>query len=246
MKKQILKLGRNRLVLAITVTSTLMALVSDFTIAKVLGHNITPAEDLLRAAIIPFLIAPFVSWYLVGFLFELDKLEKKMSTLATFDDLTGAYNRRAFLKICESQHSYSLRKNEHYCLLMIDFDHFKKINDEYGHTAGDNVLASFGKISKELSRNSDVLGRLGGEEFAFFLPDTNVQQAREFAHRLQSIIKKTSIVFEGSRIKYTISIGIFMNFSNNEISLEEGLQKADKALYLSKKNGRNQISVFSS
>jgi len=246
MKHRVIELGRKKLVLIVTLVSVFMAIVSDFTIAKILGHNILISEDLLRAAIIPLLIAPFVSWYLLGLLFELEKLEKKMSELATFDDLTKVYNRRSFHNICECLHNYSLRNKEKYSFLVIDLDHFKNINDEYGHAAGDKVLESFGKISQQLSRKSDVLGRIGGEEFAFFLSNTDKKHAGEFSNRLRQILSETHVVFEESCIQFTVSIGIFIYPCDETISFGKVMQNADKALYVAKKSGRNQISFYSS
>jgi len=246
MKQKILGLGRRRIVVIITLVSIFLAIVSDYFIAKLLGHNFSPSQDLLRAGIIPLLIAPFISWYLVGLLFELEKLEKEMNVLATFDDLTGVYNRRAFYKISECLHTYSLNKKEPYSLLIIDLDLFKRINDTYGHSAGDKVLQSFSQIAKELSRSSDILGRIGGEEFAFFLPNTTVQQARRFSQRLLTGINAAVVNFEEKPIRFSVSIGICIHSGDHDTSLHEVLQNADKALYQAKENGRNQVSIFSS
>jgi predicted signal transduction protein with EAL and GGDEF domain len=97
---------------------------TDALLAKILHHEFLASEDLLRAAIIPLLIAPFLSWYLVGLLFELDHLEQKMSLLATYDDLTGLLNRRAFFDSCEVLHKYSIRNKQNYSLLSVDIDYF--------------------------------------------------------------------------------------------------------------------------
>ena len=244
MRHTILRFGRIKLVLIITVIAVLMAMATDTLLARILHHEFIVSEDLLRAAIIPLLIAPFISWYLVGLLFELDHLEQKMSLLATYDDLTGLLNRRAFFNSCEVLHNYSIRNKQNYSLLSVDIDYFKKINDKYGHATGDDVLKSFGQVSRELSRKSDVVGRLGGEEFVFLLANTNLKQANDFAHRLIEEVKATKVFSEDARIEYTISVGIAVNLCNDNSLLEETLKHSDKALYDAKNNGRNQVVVY--
>lgn len=243
MRHTILKLGQIKLVFIITAIAIFLAITTDALIAEILRHNINPREDFLRAAIIPLLIAPFISWYLVGLLFELDKLEKKMTVLARYDDLTGLLNRRAFYDSAGALHKYSIRNKQNYAVLSVDLDYFKKINDKFGHSAGDAVLKSFGEISVSLSRSSDIIGRLGGEEFVFFLPNTNVIQAKEFAQRLYKKILITDIIFDNKDITYTISTGIAINECRENIPLENILQVSDIALYTAKNKGRNQIIV---
>jgi diguanylate cyclase (GGDEF)-like protein len=246
MKYEILKLSRIRLVLIITAIAVILAITTDMIIAHLLNHDIEPLEDLLRAAIIPLLIAPFISWYLVGLLFELDRLEKKMTLLATYDDLTGLLTRRSFFVSCDALHKYSIRNNKNYSVLSVDLDYFKKINDEFGHAGGDEVLKTFGKISNSLSRSNDIVARVGGEEFVFFLPNTNLKQAKEFSQRLYQKIQHTDVIVDKRCIKYTISTGIAINECIEDVELEEILKHSDKALYKAKNNGRNQIVMYES
>lgn len=106
------------------------------------------------------------------------------------------------------------------------------------------VLSSFGEISNNLSRESDIIARFGGEEFVFFLPDTNLTEANEFAKRLCEKIQKTDVIVDNSYIEYTVSIGIATNQCTKDESLEEFLKYSDKALYMAKHNGRNQIVMY--
>ncbi len=244
MRHTILKLGQIKLVLIITVIAVFLAITTDILIAEILHHDISLTEDLLRAAIIPLLITPFISWYLVGLLFELVRLEQKMTLLATYDDLTGLLNRRTFYDSCNVLHKYSIRNKKNYSVLSVDLDHFKKINDEFGHASGDEILRSFGEISNGLSRDSDIIARSGGEEFIFFLPNTNLKQAKEFSQRLYKKIHLTEVIFENRCLKYTVSVGIAVNECNKDMSLEKTLKHSDKALYSAKKNGRNQIAIY--
>lgn len=244
MRSELRKLGRVNLVINITLVSVFLAVLLNILLAEVFAHELNLKESLLRSGMIPLFIAPFVSWYLVGVLFDLDRLEKEKSRLATYDDLTGLFNRRAFLQSCRSLHALSLRNHTSYCVLTIDFDHFKTINDKYGHACGDKVLSEFGALSAKISRNSDVLGRMGGEEFAFFLPKTDIQQAEEFAHRLREHISSKIVVYENKVIPYSISIGIATNGQAEKLPLETVLKQADHALYAAKRNGRDQVIVF--
>lgn len=244
MRHSVIKLGRIKLIFIITAISTFLAISIDYTIAQILNHSFEMSEDLVRASIIPLVIAPFISWYLVGILFEIDSLEKKMELLATYDDLTGFMNRRSFFNSCDVLHNYSMRNKQNYSIVSIDFDYFKKINDKYGHAAGDEVLSSFGRISGKLSRKSDILGRLGGEEFVFFLPDTNLNQARSFTEKLCEAIKNTKVTCNHTLVEYTISIGIAVNQCDANMTLEEVIKNSDEALYTAKNTGRNQTVLY--
>lgn len=244
MRKHIQKLSRPQLVFIITLVAVCSAVILDFTISSILNHQYIIEETIIRVVSIPLIITPFLSWYLVGFMFNLDRLEKKMSLLATYDDLTKLLNRRAFYHSCESIDEYSIQNEKNYCLLIIDLDDFKKINDQYGHIAGDAVLASFGHLSKSLARNSDVLGRIGGEEFGILLPGTELKQAENFADRLRKETQDTEMTHEGKQVLHTISIGISVKIHDQKLSFQQVMANADHALYIAKNNGRNKVEVF--
>ena len=117
-------------------------------------------------------------------------------------------------------------------------------NDEFGHASGDRVLEAFGKIVVQIARRSDLAGRLGGEEFAFLLPNTSAKQAWDISERLHEAIKKTVIVYDGSVIRFTVSIGIAATPKDRVENIEKLLSMADKAMYQAKKNGRNQSAIY--
>jgi len=245
MKNRIQKLGKIKAVIFITFLFIILALSMDVFIAKILNHELKHAEHLIRAVLISIIIAPLVSIYLVGLIFRLSTLENDIQTLATYDELTGLLNRRVFYKACEKSHNYSIRNKQDYCILAIDMDDFKKINDRYGLAGGDQVLSVFGKLSQDAVRDSDIIARLGGEEFAFFLPNTNIDQAQILAERLCEKIRRKAVILGTQYIKYTVSIGIAINHHNKNIPLEEVLKMADKALRQAIDNGENQVEVFS-
>ena len=129
-------------------------------------------------------------------------------------------------------------------MLMIDIDHFKNINDTYGHNVGDEVIKSVAHLLKASMRKYDIVGRLGGEEFAMMLLDCDITLATEIAQRMCDKIHQQTIKFDDLSIGVTISIGL-SQLSNNDNNIEQILIRADKALYEAKNNGRNQIVVSS-
>ena len=185
-----------------------------------------------------------MSWYLLGLLLDLDQLEEKMNQLATYDDLTELYNRRSLFKSCNLLHRLGLRSKKPYSVMLLDLDHFKKINDQYGHAAGDRVLKTFGHVLHEVTRDSDIVGRIGGEEFCLFLGETNEQEV----HRLltASIMKSRNkrFLINDQPINYTVSMGVAENSFAQELDFEAILNRADIALYAAKNSGRNKVMYY--
>lgn len=128
--------------------------------------------------------------------------------------------------------------------MIFDIDHFKKVNDTYGHQAGDAVIQGLAKVVSEQIRDTDIAGRYGGEEFVVLLPDVDCAGGRIFAERLRGVVERLQISHEGQVIPFTISLGVadLSEPSDDHLQL---LQWADQALYTSKRNGRNQVTVFS-
>lgn len=175
-------------------------------------------------------------------LIELKVVNQKLEELAATDSLTRVANRREFMKRSEEEMSRSSRNSTDLCLMVIDFDHFKEINDQYGHQAGDKVLQDFVKLAKEVMRPSDLLGRIGGEEFALLLPETNIRSAVKVAERLRQHIEEESIVIGSKSIKLTISIGV-AEYQPKVDTVKKWLHRADEFLYQAKDHGRNRVEV---
>lgn len=162
---------------------------------------------------------------------------------AITDALTGIYNRRFFDEMLKKQLALTKRRDECVCLLLLDLDHFKSINDTYGHTAGDRVLQEVSRILNNSLRTSDVLARYGGEEFVIIMPGADVSQAKEKAEGIRKSIETTcfdTIVY-GQTYRLTVSIGIasFPQYGTSETLVNA----ADEALYKAKKNGRNRVET---
>lgn len=162
--------------------------------------------------------------------------KRKLLHLSRNDDLTGVFSRRYWDQRLLEEFNRCQRSGEDACVMMVDIDHFKHINDAYGHLIGDNVLKQFGRILQSL-RASDITGRYGGEEFAILLPNSNFEKSLSVAERLRNEIEKTQFDTIGH---CTASIGI-APLNNDYKDAYNWLDQADKALYEAKANGRNRV-----
>ena len=165
----------------------------------------------------------------------------KLKELAMRDSLTGLFNRRVFDEMLQIEG----RRQElmPLSLLMIDLDDFKQINDRFGHQAGDQVLAKFGKILRDNFRGSDLVARYGGEEFAVMLPTTTSTVAFEISRRLRTRLAETSFVFDNKILRLTASIGIAYTGDTGKVVCDL-VRRADQALYRAKKTGKNRTCVY--
>ncbi len=166
--------------------------------------------------------------------------EEKLRVLATTDDLTGLLNRRQFIELTSRAILQANRYSHSLSLLIVDIDHFKVINDTYGHQTGDDALVGMVSIFRETFRQVDILGRVGGEEFAITLPETGRKGAMEVAERLRSSIEQRAIMTVKGELSLSISIGVAVLDEKGE-DFERLYSRADRALYEAKNNGRNRI-----
>lgn len=164
--------------------------------------------------------------------------EEQLFKQAMTDPLTGLFNRRYFMETLEQELKHVRRFNKHTALLVVDIDHFKAVNDTYGHDAGDAVLQHFARLAKTSLREIDLIGRLGGEEFGIILPATDQVMAMGAAERLRRTIAKSETHNRQARINVTISTGLTMLFAADH-SINEPMHRADMALYAAKSQGRN-------
>lgn len=167
--------------------------------------------------------------------------EETLRYLATTDTLTNLPNRRLFLDRLDQERSRYMRYGKQGALLMLDLDRFKHVNDTHGHAVGDTVLRHVAQVLLSALRKPDFSGRLGGEEFAVFLPETTADGAMQFAERLRRKIAETAIPAGTAAIAITLSIGI-SRFCQDDRTTDEILARADSALYLAKENGRNRVA----
>lgn len=168
--------------------------------------------------------------------------EELLRKLSNTDDLTHVPNRRHFLERLTAEFDRTRRHGGNLSFVMIDLDHFKAINDEYGHLVGDRVLATIAGVIKSCLRGSDLLGRYGGEEFALMLPETDADGAVMVAERCRSMIENTQIVVGGT-VFFTVTASMGLISANHEDvnSLDDMIRLSDEALYAAKAHGRNQV-----
>lgn len=172
---------------------------------------------------------------------ELEEANQELTHLAMTDALTGCFNRRYFLNAADMELSRMKRHGYPVVVAMIDIDHFKDINDTYGHSVGDSVLADVAKVCDDTIRYEDTMGRLGGEEFAVLLPVADDEGASGVLERLRQSVE--NLTFEGHEgLTVTVSIGL-SELRADDLTVEQGLKRADDALYAAKNQGRNQLMV---
>ncbi len=172
-------------------------------------------------------------------------LHQRIKLMATTDGLTGLVNHRHFQEKADERFARAARYPEDISLLLFDIDHFKKVNDTYGHPIGDAVLRKVGAVVREAARTVDVAARYGGEEFAVLMEQTDEPGALKMAERIRSTIEKTRFVFEGVTVPVTVSIGC-ASFPLHAADKTQLIDMADKSLYWAKRNGRNRCCAYSS
>jgi len=171
---------------------------------------------------------------------DLKMAKEKLIRLAVTDELTGLMNRRYFMGRLLHEYERTKRSGSAFSVLMIDLDNFKKVNDKYGHQAGDTVLRTVSESMKLSLRLSDIIGRIGGEEFAVILPDTGIDDAMTTGERLRKRVESLEIPHKDCHIKITISIGASLSLKD-DLTIDEILQRSDTALYRVKESGRNKV-----
>jgi diguanylate cyclase (GGDEF)-like protein len=207
----------------------------------------TPGSDyrdrLLAAVFFIFALMGLITWHIL----RIDRKNLRRHTdhlceLASKDFLTDISNRREFYHLAGREVSRARREGKALSLLMLDIDHFKRINDTYGHSNGDIVLRDFAGLIQEHLREFDIFARLGGEEFAILLPNSGKDQAEETAERMRQLIERKKFPLgSGQHVSFTVSVGVAL--WNGIDDLETLIERTDKALYVAKHEGRNRCHV---
>ncbi|KGU83323.1 GGDEF domain-containing protein [Pseudomonas mediterranea] len=173
---------------------------------------------------------------------QLQAANAQLQLLSSTDRLTGLYNRGHWEESLKAAYARHQRYGNNSSLVMFDIDHFKRVNDTYGHQAGDKVIEQVARLVREHVRDSDVAGRYGGEEFGVVLSDTDKAGARMFAERLRKAVEEMDVAYGDVVIRFTISLGV-ADLSQPSNSHADLIAWADEALYTSKKTGRNRVTV---
>ncbi len=189
-------------------------------------------------------LAGYILMIVNGFGFLLlckEKDDADMARLASTDSLTGLPNRHAFLERAENARQAALRQRQPLALAMMDIDHFKQINDRFGHATGDEALNVFARAARATLRAHETIGRLGGEEFAMVLPATELPGALAAAERLRQAVREAVVITSGSNYTMTVSIGVVVLEPNETLGM--ALARADHALYAAKSGGRDRVEA---
>jgi diguanylate cyclase (GGDEF)-like protein len=186
----------------------------------------------------------------VGFVFmSRDRSDESNRIMAALDPLTGVANRRSLISALDRDVSRAIRMHQPIALMMVDIDHFKHVNDRYGHPAGDEVLCSVVSVLRQRVRAQDLVGRYGGEEFMVLLPDTDLAGAEQLARELCKAVEESRCLAQGAGpegVEVTVSIGVFGGHLESGDSWDMLIAAADRALYEAKNNGRNRVEVATS
>jgi len=196
-------------------------------------------------AIVMIIITIFIAYFLIRYFIinpvtSLNNEKKYFEEMSQTDSLTSILNRRAFFKEAQQYFAYAKRHYLSVSLIMIDLDHFKHINDTYGHEAGDFALKEFVRTTRKCIREEDIFGRVGGEEFCLCILNVNQEELCNIAQKVRNAVQKNSFVYKEYVIRFTISLGSYQVDSFDE-EFESALNKADEALYKAKDEGRNKV-----
>lgn len=199
-------------------------------------HRLVLANWILLESMVFYLLQSISTMMLV-----IEYLSSKLLSQAEIDPLTQVFNRHAFMTLLSKARSRCERRDLPLSIMMIDLDHFKSINDSWGHQAGDRVLTQFAALAGATLRNEDVMGRMGGEEFCVILTATNLSEAQEIGERLRQACETETVLSEETRIRFTISVGIAQ--VKHDETLEAAIRRADQAMYRAKHTGRNRVEL---
>jgi diguanylate cyclase len=234
-----LALGPDRATLVITAIAALLSLVLVQVTLLAAGlqmQGFAAIASLVSAG----LVAPPIAWPLLTFWAEAEAARAQLDVLASRDDLTGVFNRRHVLVLADREWARCRRYDLSAAMLMIDVDHFKRVNDRHGHLAGDLMLREIARTVAATLRHPDLLGRFGGEEFIVFLPHADVLGALDVAERIRERVGRLALEWRGETIRSTVSVGVVLLEPHHD-SLGTLIADADLAMYAAKHAGRNCV-----
>jgi len=239
LRRQLLSRGVGRVTLAAAGAAALLAALASqgvlWATGAALDARLALAAFAGTGAIVAAVVAP-----LMRMLHDLEAARVQLDVLATRDELTGVYNRRQFLVLADREWARCRRYDMGAAMLMLDVDHFKRVNDLHGHLAGDLMLREIARAIADTLRHADFLGRFGGEEFIVFLPHTDTLGALDVAERIRERVAKIALEWRGERVTTTLSVGVG-TLSSEHDTVGALIADADRALYTAKNAGRNCV-----
>jgi len=247
LKHSLRRFGLWPVVAAVTLISILASLAIAAAVHRfILGEPLSAAAVAL-SVLCPLLLAPTMSTGSFALLLKLDQAHEQLRLLAETDYLTGAHNRRYFMARLQEEAERMARGEPGFTVALIDVDNFKAVNDRHGHAAGDEVLCRLARLCRSQLRSLDTFARFGGEEFAVLLPQTDMEQARQWLDRMRQQIEQLRIALPpDAELGITVSIGAACPRSPSALAAAQVasvLRLADEALYRAKREGKNRVAL---
>jgi diguanylate cyclase (GGDEF)-like protein len=235
----VLRLGPLRATAALTVVVLLLAVAIAQIVISIAGTG-NRVLATVSASVCSLVLTPLIGSLILRLVVELERIRSRLSVLATQDDLMGVNNRRHFMTLTEREWARARRYDTDSAVLLIDADHFKRVNDNYGHLAGDALLREIARVTAQSLRQPDVLARFGGEELIVFLPQTDPLGALDVAERIREQVGALRLVWHGQAVGTTVSVGV-ASIGSSHACLDALIHDADVALYEAKSAGRNCV-----
>lgn len=233
---------RAALIIAVLIVAAISAIGFWFSLAD--GGPFAPEnyryDDFLRDAVINRVIAVALFIAVLVLMRRIQINQDELHRLSTTDGLSGALNRRRFEELADLERRRAQRSGAPMSLMLLDIDHFKRVNDQFGHAAGDAAIRMLAKVCKATLRPGDLFGRWGGEEFVIAMPETNAAGAVKAAERLRELLAGARFDANGKPRAITVSIGV-AGLQRDELSVDHAIARADRALYRAKEEGRNRV-----
>jgi len=239
LSRQLLRWGAWRLNLVLTLVSMALAVGAAWWVVR-LAHGGDPTLASVVAGLSCALLAPWANAFVLRLLLDLAQARSALALRSTQDELTGVHNRRHFIALADRELARCRRYQTAGALLLIDADHFKRINDQHGHACGDALLCEITRVTLASLRQADLLGRFGGEELIVFLPHTDPLGALDVADRIRERVAERVLRWQGREVRTTVSIGVAA-LEPGHASLDALIHDADTALFAAKDAGRNCV-----
>jgi len=241
--RAVVRLGVWRTTLLFSACISLMSLGLTWLYIRLGGYG-EMGEAFYISLLVPLPMTLLPGGMIFALVAALEQARHTAHTLSMTDVLTGLHNRRHFMQTAQRELHLAQRHGLPLALLILDIDHFKRVNDQHGHDIGDQVLVEVGRRCAQVLRATDLLARWGGEEFVVLLPNTGYEQAHQLAERMRETVAYSAQLYAAQdAVRVTISIGVAGTVAQQPTTLDALVQQADRALYDAKRAGRNQVRL---
>jgi diguanylate cyclase (GGDEF)-like protein len=239
MEKLILSLGRVTVVLFSTFFFTLLSLIISLILLIAFGIH----SNFIVPIIYSLILTPIATWPLITYIEKVALLQERIKGLEISDTLTGLLSHQSFVNHCRTYINIATREYRVFSLLSIDIDMIKGINKLFGDGAGDTIIKDFSTLIKEAQRKSDIIGRLGGSEFAILLPNTSLENGISVAEKLRVKVERSLVKYNEENLHYTVSIGVAVS-TNAATTIESIMSQANMAMFGAKEIGQNAVISY--